>query len=1115
MTKWAAIHRFTLVFWVSFVACFSTPLSLSAMDELQFTAQEKAWLEGHRNIRIGTSDNPPLSFMDNSGSLSGVSAEYLKLISERTGLVFEADFYVWPELMKQAKSRGIDVFSGLQNPDREKFLNFSTPYYQVSYVTVDRLEAPYLSDFSILNGKRVAVVRNWTVHKLLLNAFPKVQVVPFDTVTEALTAVSTRRVEAYVGELLTASYQIQKNVLTNLKIAGPAPFEGDSVGFAVRKDWPELVSIFDKTIRSMSHDERVGITQKWLLVHFEKGDDWSLVWRWSGSVAGFLSLIIIGTIIWNRRLSASVNARTQELFESENRLRTVLDNSPVPLTISRLSDGLFRYANPAADELFGVEIGETVGRKCRELYVNSGDGAPMMELLQRDGKIQDYEALIHQINGSTLWVIINGRISTFEEEDVLIAGFVDLTERKLAEGQADKKAAEEIALGTLLHLSLQESSMGEYLQCCIEELQGAVPWLKLLPSGGIFLVEPSDEGKVLRLVANHNLAPEIATLCSRVNFGQCHCGRAAQLREIQFAECVDERHEITYEGISQHGHYSVPILHEDSVLGVLVLYLPHGHPKEEHSIIFLKRVANVLSMGISSRQTALTLKDTEERFRSISKSSSIAMIMAVDESGSFITWNPAAEKAFGYSEEEMLGRPLIEIIPERFRGDHQHGFKRAVETENYHIIGETVKLVGLRRDGSEFPIEFSLGMWKQGGKKYFSAIVLDITAREQDQAQLLEAKDVAEKANAAKSEFLASMSHELRTPLNAVLGFAQMLQINPKAPLAPIQEDHVQNILDGGNHLLELVNDILDLAKIEANQLDLSVQEINVREILSDCISLTVPLGAAREIKFINQFSNGSTIHLRADPLRLKQILLNLLSNAAKFNKEGGTVSVNGQETKEGFLSISVTDSGSGIDEKDHPDIFKMFHRINADPLIAREGTGIGLAVSKLLVERMAGRIGFKSEKDVGSTFWIELPLASNKDVMIWTDDLSIGIDALDKDHQFIITLLNRITHGVIDAEELNEDVAELVDYTGYHFRREEVVMEACGYQDLKHHREAHVALALKISDLSANWFQDRTPYHLHQLRNLLFDHIIDVDMQMARCAKGKKQEIRKALAAL
>jgi len=168
----------------------------------------------------------------------------------------------------------------------------------------------------------------------------------------------------------------------------------------------------------------------------------------------------------------------------------------------------------------------------------------------------------------------------------------------------------------------------------------------------------------------------------------------------------------------------------------------------------------------------------------------------------------------------------------------------------------------------------------------------DITARKKADRALLQAKQEAEAANQVKSEFLASMSHELRTPMNAVLGYSQLLQIDPKNPLSPTQNDHVESILAGGHHLPELINEVLDLARIESDQLLLSVEDIEANEVVAECVNLSLPLGQSRGIEFCDQFSDGPSVALRTDRLRFKQALHNLLSNAAEYNKKNGIVTV-------------------------------------------------------------------------------------------------------------------------------------------------------------------------------------------------------------------------------
>ncbi len=235
----------------------------------------------------------------------------------------------------------------------------------------------------------------------------------------------------------------------------------------------------------------------------------------------------------------------------------------------------------------------------------------------------------------------------------------------------------------------------------------------------------------------------------------------------------------------------------------------------------------------------------------------------------------------------------------------------------------------------------------------------------------------ANMANLAKSEFLSSMSHELRTPLNAVLGFAQLLQLNSKEPLTEKQQHAVDHIIKSGQRLLELINNVLDLVKIEEGKLELTIQAVNPTAVVDDCLIVAQSMAEQQSISVVTGATVKDLPNINADLTGLKQVLLNLLSNAVKYNRDAGTVTVDAEKTSAGMLRISVSDSGPGIAKKDHAKVFEPFDRIGREALNI-EGTGIGLVISKRLMIAMGGVIGFESDIGKGSTFWIELPLAED-----------------------------------------------------------------------------------------------------------------------------------------
>jgi PAS domain S-box-containing protein len=345
---------------------------------------------------------------------------------------------------------------------------------------------------------------------------------------------------------------------------------------------------------------------------------------------------------------------------------------------------------------------------------------------------------------------------------------------------------------------------------------------------------------------------------------------------------------------------------------------------------------------------------------------SLDVICTMDREGRFVAVSAACEKVWGYKPAELIGRKYIELV---CPGDHEKTTKVAADI----MAGHATRYFENRyicKDGTLVPLTWS-AYWSDKDNIMF-CVARDNTETRRAAEALNEAWLAADRANHAKSEFLSRMSHELRTPLNAILGFSQILEMEHAENG---DSESIEQILKAGRHLLELINEVLDISRIEAGRLSVSPEPVLLKEVVQDCVQLLRPLGEKRRIRIEGKFTTDRDHCVTADRQRLKQVLLNLLSNAVKYNRDAGSVTLSCEEEPGERLRIKVTDTGPGIAPENMERLFSPFERLNADDTCI-EGTGLGLALSKRLVELMGGVIGVESKLGEGSTFWVKLPKA-------------------------------------------------------------------------------------------------------------------------------------------
>lgn len=969
------------------------------------TDEEKDWISKNPIIKVGVDENwPPFDFVDVSNKHQGIASEYLSFIAASTGLNFEIHSNKWKNIINKIQKKELDILACAANTEeRRAYINFTEPYANVDIVVVSKKNLS-LKNFDDIRNYTVAVPKSNFVHENLKKRFPKIKFKFVDSNEQALIAVSYGDADIYVGNLPVVTYFIDKYFLTNLEVKFKADFEAAKLSIAVLKEHEILQSILQKGLDNISFEEKEKINKRWVF-KFKKEQD----------------------------------RKTEGLSLSPEELNWISENKEIKIG----GDGFWHpYSYYDEDGNYVGIIPDIVAliKKKSGLnfkYVYTKTWSETLSLM-KEKKIDAIDAISYTKKRSEF---LNFSLKYYGTDIVILGKKEDAKYINSIE-----KIINKYKVATVRDYVIAEIIKKDYPGIDgFREYDSAEDGLKALASNQVdyFILDiPSFDyySKKYSLSNIKILGPtgynfdygfgvykENKYLLSIIN---------KILRDIPKEEIdkiyrkwvkIDYEDRIDYELIWQIVFIALLIL-----LGTLywnrrlqneISEKEKVQKKLSHSNDFINAIMNsqadiiVVSNGVEINQV-------NQSFLSFFKYENL------DE---FKKDYRCICDLFDTTDEENYlvpkkdGRIWIDKILDNPNSVH----KAKIIIENEEFI-------------------FKVAASRIENKSHLkTAVFHNITELENLHKDLVNAKNKALVAAKHKSEFLANMSHEIRTPMNSIIGFTEILE---KEISDPVQKDYLNSIKKGGNSLLRIINDILDLSKIEAGKLEIKNESIDLRNLISELESIFHSKIVSKNINFIIEVDSSIPNFIIIDSVRIRQILFNLIGNAIKFTEEGDIKlkvhNIYKDDIKSKIdLIMSVEDSGIGIDDNHLKRIFNAFEQSDQDST-KYGGTGLGLSICSKLVQMMNGKIEVQSKKGVGSTFSFKL-----SDIPV----SSLGEEIVSQKLDYSNITFQKATLLVVDDVKENRKLVE-ASLKGFDFK---IIMAENGEEALERLKNVKVDLIL------------------------------------------------------
>ncbi len=902
-------------------------LNLYAQTSVNFTPEEKKWIQTHKTVTLGADyDWPPYDFVDDNLKHSGIAADMLQLISKKSGLRFDVKPDVWSKTMQKMWKKEIDGLTcAVKTPQRERFLLFTTPYATMPLAVIVQNKRNDIRSIDDLRGKTVALNKDSYLHEWMAKNHPEIKLYLATSNKNALEAVAFAKADAYIGNIAVATYIMKNNFLTNLKITTKLAELQTKVCVAIDKDKPILFSIIEKSLQSISDKEKERIIQKWF-IHSKASatqeylfDAKEREWIHKHPVIN-----VGGEYDWapvDFVEDGEYKGIAKDYLDAISKKTGLKFN----VVIDKWENNLKKIKNKQIDMLDALYFDMD-----RATYMNFTQ--PYFELSQYFFVRKDIKAkALSDLRGRYVAIpkgYLNARIIE-QEFPWMRVKFVDSFQdavEAVAKGEAD------VLFDTYAAISYVLQKQG---------IKNIVPLevYKKQEHKKIYMSTRKDY-EILRSILNKALA----------------------------SITPQEQKEIRRKWLSSPPDYTI-FYQFFAVLILIFLGTFYWNRRLAKEVEKRKRIEQELL------RSQKLLEEKNKTFTTIYEKATDAILLLRNEK--FIDCNEATIKMLGYkSKEEFLNTHPSKLSPPQ-QPDGRDSFEKAEEMMkiakergSHHF-----EWMHLRSNGEEFWVDVVLTKLYIDNKETIHVRWIDITELKATQQQLERETRKAIEANKAKSEFLSNMSHEIRTPMNAIIGFTELLEEQLSEPKL---KSYVRTIKNAGNSLLMLINDILDLSKIEAGKLSIEKKPTDIFKLAEEIESVFILEVQKKGLDLLVDIDRTIPASLYLDEVRLRQILFNLVGNAVKFTQKGHIalrIYPSSEKTKSSKLDlvVEVEDTGIGIPKEQCKRIFNKFEQADGHDTKKFGGTGLGLAISSKLATMMGGELGVKSEEGKGSTFFLKL----------------------------------------------------------------------------------------------------------------------------------------------